>query len=60
MKLIFTWEYADPGAAAAEVRASYYTYEADVPDSYIPYAVLNELKSGGKPQVRIVNEDVKS
>ncbi|WP_444818474.1 hypothetical protein E4N82_09080 [Treponema denticola] len=60
MKLIFTWEYADPGAATVGVRASYYTYEADIPDCYIPDVVLQEVKRGTKPQVRLVNEDIRN
>ena len=56
MKLVFNWQEIDPGAAAFGVEADHLTYEAEIPESFIPKQVLTAIKQGFKPRVLLVNE----
>ena len=56
MKLVFNWQECDPGAAAFGVEADHLTYEAEIPESFIPKQVLTAIKQGFKPRVLLVSE----
>ncbi|EPF46446.1 hypothetical protein E4N70_02100 [Treponema vincentii] len=56
MKLVFNWQECDPGEAAFGVEAAHLTYEAEIPESFIPKQVLMAIKQGFKPRVLLVNE----
>ena len=55
MKLVFNWQECDR-AAAFGVEADHLTYEAEIPESFIPKQVLTAIKQGFKPRVLLVNE----
>ena len=43
MKLVFTWQDADPGKIAFGLDADYFAYEAEVPENFIPKQILQAV-----------------
>nr|DAW66636.1 MAG TPA: hypothetical protein [Caudoviricetes sp.] len=56
MKLVFTWQDADPGKIAFGLDADYFAYEAEVPENFIPKQILQAVKNGYRPRVSLVLE----
>ena len=56
MKLVFTWQDADPGKIAFGLDADFFTYEVEVPERFIPEQVLRAVKAGCTPRVLLVLE----